>query len=68
MVPLRSSLAALTHPSLYDMRALAELDLDDIIKRARNCVAALQKRLQHRSANVQLFSLTVSLRTLAPKD
>ncbi|KAK4050243.1 hypothetical protein OIV83_003564 [Microbotryomycetes sp. JL201] len=27
---------------------------------ARNCVAALQKRLQHRSANVQLFSLTLA--------
>jgi signal transducing adaptor molecule len=27
---------------------------------ARNCIAALQKRLTHRSANVQLFSLTVS--------
>lgn len=26
---------------------------------ARNCIAALQKRLTHRSANVQLFSLTV---------
>lgn len=28
--------------------------------RARNCVAALQRRLQHRNANVQLFALTVS--------
>ncbi|GAA5893853.1 hypothetical protein JCM5296_004619 [Sporobolomyces johnsonii] len=27
---------------------------------ARNCVAALQKRLTHRSANVQLFSLTLA--------
>ncbi|GAA6020000.1 hypothetical protein JCM10207_006754 [Rhodosporidiobolus poonsookiae] len=27
---------------------------------ARNCVAALQKRLNHRSANVQLFSLTLA--------
>ena len=26
---------------------------------ARNCVAAIQKRFTHRSANVQLFSLTV---------
>ncbi len=35
--------------------------------RARNAVQAIQKRLQHRSANVQLFSLTVSLlRTRLP--
>ncbi|BGP25997.1 class E vacuolar protein-sorting machinery protein hse1 [Rhodotorula toruloides] len=27
---------------------------------ARNCIAALQKRLTHRSANVQLFSLTLA--------
>ncbi|GAA5990282.1 hypothetical protein JCM11641_006385 [Rhodosporidiobolus odoratus] len=27
---------------------------------ARNCVTALQKRLNHRSANVQLFSLTLA--------
>lgn len=31
------------------------LDMD----RARNCVAAIQKRLQHRNANVQLYALTV---------
>ncbi|BGP17864.1 hypothetical protein JCM10213_008339 [Rhodosporidiobolus nylandii] len=33
---------------------------DDGEQGARNCVAALQKRLNHRSANVQLFSLTLA--------
>jgi hypothetical protein len=33
---------------------------DDGEDGARNCVIALQKRLQHRSANVQLFSLTLA--------
>jgi len=27
--------------------------------RARNCIGAIQKRLQHRNANVQLYALTV---------
>ncbi|SGZ20861.1 BQ5605_C021g09307 [Microbotryum silenes-dioicae] len=31
-----------------------------ITRRARNCVAALQKRFVHRSANVHLFSLTLA--------
>lgn len=29
--------------------------------RARNCILAIQKRLQHRNANVQLYALTVGL-------
>ena len=40
-------------------RVVDELTCDHRHISARNCILAIQKRLQHRNANVQLYALTV---------
>jgi hypothetical protein len=42
----------------------ADLELSFSVPSARDCVAAVQKRLQSKNANVQLYSLSVSFYTI----